>query len=34
VALQMRTPSVSLWSPQSMTLTPYSGKTVTWSISR
>jgi hypothetical protein len=34
VALRMRTPSGSFWTPQSMTLTPYTGKTVTWSISR
>lgn len=34
VALRMRTPAGSLWAAQSMTLTPYSGKTVTWAISR
>jgi len=34
VSVRARTPFGSFWSPQSVTLTPYSGKTVTWYISR
>jgi len=34
IALRTRTPIGSLWAAQTLTLTPYTGKTVTWSISR
>lgn len=34
VAMRATTPSGSFWSAQTVTLTPYTGKTVTWSISR
>jgi len=34
IAMRATTPFGSSWTPQTVTLTPYTGKTVTWSISR